>query len=207
MELTRILAAVCVIAGILLLRPIVNVLPSLAGCLLRWKECLNMEDSMKLCRDRNVFAAFMTVPFLLVAAEYRLYNPDFLAGIDMPAYLGCICGVFLCYILIRLLAGVSVRKPKAGEKTFAAARKTSYSFFCIMAAAVLTAAGICSFSDISTEVTRHVLLYVLLVSYIIFIFRKFQIFRNCCSFLSSILYLCALEILPAAILIVPAVFL
>ena len=69
MEPIRIIAAVCVIIGILLLGRIVNILPSLLGCLLRWKECLNLEDSVRLSSDRNVFAVFMAVPLCLVAAR------------------------------------------------------------------------------------------------------------------------------------------
>lgn len=207
MDPSGILAAVCVITGILLLGIIAGILPSLAACLFRWKECLNLENSMRLSRDRNIFAAYLTIPFCLVVAHYRMYAPSFLDGIHGFAYTGCIFAVFACYLLVRTAAYVLVRKPRGGEKIFKSARKVSWSYFCIIATAILISAGICSFSGLSIETSRTVLYYVLLVSYLFSIFRKFQIFKNTCSFLTSFLYLCALEILPAGILVLPAVFL
>ena len=136
MDLLQITSAVCVVAGILLLKKIVNVIPSLIGCLVRWKECLNLEDSMRLSGDRNIVAVFLTVPFCLCAAEFRLYDPLFLGGLQPAAYFGCICGIFAGYCLLRMLAAVMVRRTKVPEKTFKAANRSSFSFFCIMSAAV-----------------------------------------------------------------------
>ncbi len=207
MNPVEILAAVCVITGILLLRHIADILPSLAGCLLRWKECINLENSVKLSHDRNIFAAWLTVPFCLAISGSRLYNPSFLDGITGLAYSGCIFAVFACYLAARTIPFIVCRAPRGGEKMFNSARKMSWSFFCILATAVLISAGICSFSDISAEITKKVELYAIGAAYLISIFRKYQIFHNSCSFLTSILYLCGLEILPTAILILSAVFL
>ena len=207
MDIIGIIAGVWVIAGILLIGIIAGILPSLAGCLLRWKECLNLENSMKLSHDRNIFAIYMTVPFCLAISCYRLYDPEFLSHVQGLAYTGCIFGVFAGYLMARTVPYILVRKPKGGEKTFKFARRVSWSYFCIVAAAVLATAGICSFSKVSMETSRTVLYYVILSLYLLSVFRKFQIFNNSCSFLTSFLYLCALEILPAGILVLPAVFL
>ena len=204
MDLLQITSAVCVVAGILLLKKIVNVIPSLIGCLVRWQECLNLEDSMRLSGDRNIVAVFLTVPFCLCAAEFRLYDPLFLGGLQPAAYFGCICGIFAGYCLLRMLAAVMVRRTKVPEKTFKAANRSSFSFFCIMSAAVLAAGGICSFAGISADTCRTVLLYVMLGVYAVSIVRKLQIFSNCCSFLTAFLYLCVLEILPTGILVTSA---
>ena len=207
MSLTDILAAVYVILGILLLRHITGILPSLLNCLLRWKECLNLENSVRLSQDRNIFAAYLTVPFCLAVSEYRLYAPAFLDGMDEPAYTGCICAVFAGYLVLRAAPHIMIRKPKCGEKTFKSAGHVSFSFFCILVTVVLIEAGICSFTDVSADISRPLLLYTMLAVYLVSIFRKFQIFSNSCSFLSSFLYLCALEILPTGILVLSAVFL
>ena len=207
MNPVEILAAVCVITGILLLRHIADILPSLAGCLLRWKECINLESSVKLSHDRNIFAAYLTVPFCLAVSEYRLYAPAFLDGMDEPAYTGCICAVFAGYLVLRAAPHIMIRNPKCGEKMFKSAGHVSFSFFCIMVTIILIEAGICSFTDVSADISRPLLLYTMLAVYLVSIFRKFQIFSNSCSFLSSFLYLCALEILPTGILVLSAVFL
>lgn len=207
MELSQILPAVCVIAGILLLKPIVNTIPSLIGCLARWKECVNLENSMKLRRERNIFAVFLIVPFCLVAARYHLYSPGFTEGLSPEGNLGVTAGAFFCYLLFRAAMAWSAGRPKGNEKIYDAARNCPASFFCIMVPVILSVAGICSFSDISENFTRQLILYSILVLFIVSVIRKFQILRNCCSFLTSILYLCALEILPAGILILSAVLL
>ena len=199
--------ALMAVIFILYIRNAVSILPMIAGCLLRWKECLNLENSMKLSHDRNIFAIYMTVPFCLAISCYRLYDPEFLSHVQGLAYTGCIFGVFAGYLMARTVPYILVRKPKGGEKTFKFARRVSWSYFCIMAAAVLATAGICSFSKVSMETSRTVLYYVILSLYLLSVFRKFQIFNNSCSFLTSFLYLCALEILPAGILVLPAVFL
>ena len=207
MDFSGIISAVLVIVGILLVRNITNVLPSLIGCLLRWKECLNLEDSVKSGIDRNIFAAYMILPFCLTASEYRLYDPEFLAGMPHFAYFACICGVFAGFDLLRFLASRTIRHPKVGDKIFRAGFRTSASFFCIMSSIVLIAAGISSFSGASEETTKSILLYCILAVYLVFLFRKFQIFRNSCSFFTAFLYLCVLEILPGVILVLTAVFL
>ena len=57
---------------LLLLRRLVNILPSLLACLTRGKESLNLEASVKLSRDRDVLAMAMIIPFCLTAFYYRL---------------------------------------------------------------------------------------------------------------------------------------
>ena len=207
MELTDILAAVCVITGILMLGRIVNVLPSVSACALRWKECMNLENSVKLSSDRNALCIFLILPFCLAVSGYRLYSPDFLEFTEDTVYFACICAVFAGYCLLRVLILLTVKPPKHGEKIFRSARKTTYSFFCLMALLTLACAGICAFAGVSGELSRMIMLYLILAVYLLCIFRKLQILRNCCSFLTSILYLCALEILPSVILVLSAVFL
>lgn len=204
MNFIQIIAAACVLIGILLLKNIVNVVPSLVGCLFRWKECLNIEDSLRLSSDRNIFAVFMILPFCIAASGFHLYCPDFLSGLQPAAFFGCTCGIFAGYCLTRTAFAVMIRKPKIPEKIYKAANRTSFSFFCIMAAAVLAAGGICSFADIAEKTARTVLLYIILTVYAVAIVRKFQIFGNYCSFFTAFLYLCVLEFLPTGILVISA---
>ena len=207
MQFTEILAAVCVVAGVLLLRLAANLLPSLLACVLWWKECLNLENSVRLSRDRNIFAAYLVLPFCLTVAENRLYCPDFLKNMESFPYFACICGIFGAYCLLRTAAAYIAPGGRIQEKTYKSALRSSYTFFCILVPVMLIASGICSFTDISETVTRSVTLYSALAVYALSIFRKFQIFHNSCSFFTAFLYLCVLEILPTGILVSSAVFL
>lgn len=208
MTFTGTVAAICTVAGILLLRNIVDILPSLAGCLLRWKECMNLEDSTKLSQNRDIVAVFLIVPFCLVVTEYRLYNPEFLQGLDSAAaYPAAFLGIFIVYLLLRIACRIFLRSSRMNGKTGTAVAKTACSYFCILVTTLLCTAGICSFSGVSAHTTRLVLLYLSLGVYLLYLLRKFQIFKNYCSFFTAFLYLCASEILPTGILALSAVFL
>ena len=201
-----ILSAICVIVGILLLRVFFNVLPVLGGCLLRWKECVKSEDSVKTGIDRNIMAIYLVLPFCLVAAKYRLYPADFMQELSDTACLGAVTGIFIMYVLFRLLFFSLVRPSGMDRKTYLASHRAAWSFFCIMALAVLCTAGFCSFIKVPDDCVTRILLYVMAGIYAVFLVRRFQIFSNSCSILTAILYLCALEILPSAIFVVPAIF-
>ena len=57
---------------LLLLRQLVGIVPSLLACVIRWKENVNLEASVKLSRDRDYMAFAMIAPFCLMA--FRLIN-------------------------------------------------------------------------------------------------------------------------------------
>ena len=67
---------------LLLLRQLVGIVPSLLACVIRWKENVNLEASVKLSRDRDYIALAMIAPFCLMAFRYRLYSPGFLEGLS-----------------------------------------------------------------------------------------------------------------------------
>ena len=148
----------------------------------------------------NYRAILFDEPFLLWLKNSLLLSVGTVA-------IAMLCAVTAAYWLLRTVMRKTVRKTGSGEKLFRAGMKTFRSFCCLTVPTILAAAGICSFSDISDDVTRPLILYIMLGFYILAIFRELQIFSNCCSFLSSILYLCALEILPTGILLLPAVLL
>ena len=85
---------------LLLLRRLVNILPSLMACLIRGKESINLEASVKLSRDRDMLALAMIIPFCLTASYYRLYSPVILDGISTNAYIGCCCEINIFFALI-----------------------------------------------------------------------------------------------------------
>ena len=65
--LFKILALFSTILIIALLKRLVNIFPSLAACMVRWKESLNLEASVKHSLDRDMLAAAMIIPFCLTA--------------------------------------------------------------------------------------------------------------------------------------------
>ena len=201
----EILILISIILFIASLNKFINILPYMLGCLLRWKECLNIENSMKVCRNRNAVAGIMLIPFILTTCKYRIW-PSFLkSGLDEPYLILATLGIFIGYISIRAAGFLSARNIKGNKKILKGTSGTSLTFFCT-ATVIITITSICaSVFDLSWELIRSIILYEFAVLYAIMIIRKTQIFINYCSVLSTILYLCTLEILPTAILIVTAV--
>ncbi len=198
-----ILALISVLIMITLLRRLVNIFPSLMACMIRWKESVNLESSVKLSYDRSIIAVGMIIPFCLVAERFRLYNPSFMDGLNENLRTGLTFGIFAAYLLIRLLASMMVRTRKGRKKIFDTASKAAYTFFIILSLLLVILGGILSFTGVPDEVTKSAMLWVSAFIYALFLLRKTQIFASSFSIVTSFLYLCALEIIPTGILIAP----
>ena len=56
------LALISVIMVMILLKTIVEILPSMLACLIRWKENINIEASVRLSRDRDFSTVAIVFP-------------------------------------------------------------------------------------------------------------------------------------------------
>ena len=83
----EIAAIICILTVMLSVRRITDVIPSMLGCLFRWKEAFNLEYSVRLSRNRNITFIVLTVPACLLAARFRLYDPDFMSEMTPPCIL------------------------------------------------------------------------------------------------------------------------
>lgn len=203
--LFKLLALFSFLIVLLLLRRLVNIWPSLMACLIRGKESLNLEASVKLSRDRDALALAMIVPFCLVAFRYRLYDPGFLSGMSDNSALGLYFGVLFAYLLLRFLMTWLFRPQKMPKKTYSAAEKASYSFFVIYVLSLLAMGAVFSVLDVQDGPARTAMLWLSAFLYFVFLIRKTKIFSTSCSVFAGFLYLCALEMIPTGILVVSAI--
>ena len=188
-------------------RRIAGVLPSVIGCLVRWKECLNLEDSMKLARDRNILAVILALPFVATVSDLGFFRPDFASGWSSAGLFGLTAGYLAVHLALRLTAQGFIRPQKIAHGIYSATGKMFFSFFIIEAISVFAIAGICAFADIPKDTAHDIALYCTAAVFLMFLARKTQIFGKYCSYLTAFLYLCALEILPAGIVVAAAIFL
>lgn len=195
------------IIGIANLRKLIRIFPSLAGCLLRWKENVNLEDSVRLSTARNTVYAVIAIPFCLLAAGYRLYSPDFLEPMHPTGYTLAVTGVFIAYIILRVLLSYLLQNKRISSKTYKTAFLSFRTYFITMTLAMLSTAGITSIAGAGQETVKAILLHEAAAVYLVFLIRKAQIFKSSCSLFSAILYLCGLEIFPTGILIASAIVL
>lgn len=199
------LALISLFIVLLLLKRLVNVYPSLLACLLRGKECFNLEASVKLARDRDIIALAMIVPFCLVAFRFGLYRPHFLDGMGENSVLGVYVGLFAAYAVLRYAAMLLFHPRRVPQKTYGTANKAAFTFFNVLTLTLLAIGGIMDLLNADEMSVRNVMLWVSGCIYLLFLLRKAQIFNTSCSIFASFLYLCALEIIPTGILVVSAV--
>lgn len=202
---TDILTLISVISVIVFLDRFASIFPSLMACMIRWKESLNLEASIKSGRERDLAALLMVIPFCLIASAFRLYDIGFMHGMDETARLAGTAAVFIAYMLLRQTLMYALRPKKMNPKVYRAAHKLFLSFFTILALFLLAIAGIMSFADISPAVTRNAMLWVSASAYALFIIRKTQIFMSSCSLFTAFSYLCSLELIPTGTLVVSAI--
>ncbi|MDE7128667.1 MAG: DUF4271 domain-containing protein [Bacteroidales bacterium] len=202
--LTDALIIASVFAAILFIRRLIDIIPSLIGCAMRWKEAFNLEYSTRLCRSRDIIFGILIIPFCLMLSRYSIYSPGFLEGLETSSRVLAIIGIVAGYILLRALLSYSFRGKKTDRTTYAAADKAFRTFFCTCTLVLLPTAGILSLTGLPDCTVKTVLIYVLCALYLLFVLRKFQIFNNSCNVFTTILYLCTLEFLPTGLLVAPA---
>ena len=202
--LFNILALISFLICLLLLNTLVEVFPSLIACLVRWKESVNLDASVKLSRGRDIMAIAMVMPFCLTAGKYSLYYPSWMGQFGSDGRLGITIGTIIGYILLRKGLEIAFRSRKVSPKAYKTACKSSHTFFIILTLVLLAMGGILSFIKVDPMDIKSAMLWVSAITYALFILRKVQIFNSSCSFFSSFLYLCALEILPTGALVASA---
>ena len=196
------LALISVIAIMMLLKTIVGIFPSILASIIRWKENINIESSVRLSRDRDLSSFAMAVPFCLLVYRFRIYNPGFIANLPDTARLWAILGVFAGYILFRKGAVMLARPHRIPQKTYQAGEKSANTFFIFLTLTLLLVASAATFFGAQPEAVRAACIWLSALIYGLYLIRKVQIFMSSCSLFAAFLYLCALEILPTGILVV-----
>ena len=202
-----ILAIISTVSVIILIRRLLNIYPSLLACIIRWKESVNLEASVKHSLDRNMFAVAMIIPFCLIVYRFGIYSPAFMEGINETFSLLIIIGIFGAYFALRRAMIRIMRPKKMNPKTYKAAICCAYTFFIILTLTLFFVGGIMALLKTDPIVTRTAIIWLSAIIYGIYIFRKTQIFTSSCSIFRGFLYLCGLEIFPTGVLVASALIL
>ena len=201
-----ILVAVFVVLMILLMRTFLQLLPFIADSFMRARGSNALENSVRVSRDRNTVALVMMLPAFLLSFRYRLYDPSFVAAYTGDARLWLIGACFTGYLILRLFIYLLL-KPRRRYEYYQVAHHASYTFFIILVLLALFTAGILSVFKVEDQTMRMVLYIETAVVYLVFLIRRTQILSLSCNHFRTFLYICALELIPSAALIVSAVVL
>ena len=186
------------------IRSFLKIFPSLSDCALRWKGNVDLEDSIQLSRSRNWIAAILFVPLCLVAYSNNLYEPDIISNLSPYLKLASVIGAFLIYLLLRAFLNWQLEMHRFGSLTFTAANRSFYNYCIILFFLLLFTGAVVRLISGDDSLTRSVLLWETALSYVVYIFRRGQIFASACNPFTTILYLCSLELLPTAALVLSA---
>ena len=202
--LFNILTITSLLIILLMFRRLVGVCPSLLACLIRGKESINLEASVQLSIDRDLLASSMIIPFCLTVWKFELYTPSFMSDCNENICFLIIFGALIALITMRKLLEWIVKPHKISTKTYKTAGKAARTFFSLLTLILLGVGWIMSFTGTPDETIKSAMLWISAAIYLIFIIRKTQILTSSASFFAGFLYLCALEIFPTGILVVPA---
>lgn len=174
---------------------------SLLGCIVRWKESVNLHASVSLSRMRDSAAWLLVPTFLLLCSEFDIY-PAIWPLEAWPSIVRTSL-VFAAYLIVRALCNLVFRGRKIDRKDFYCAICCQRNFFIILVFIMALTFCVSFIFDFAHEVTGSVLDWEIVVVYTVHLIRKTQIFAHYVGFLAGFLYLCTLEILPTGLLVAP----
>ena len=194
-----------VVAAVLLLLEITDIImlfPHLMRCIPFWKGNLELEHSVSVSRTRNTVALVAGFMFCIAADACSLFDPSWRAMAPQWARLGITMAIFAGFVLLRgLFYLISPLRSRSYEYA-CAVRHTFFNFFILYSfLAVLSAILLFAFGA-GAGAVRVVLIVEAAAVYLVDILRTTQILSSKYGVFATILYLCALEFLPAGILIV-----
>ena len=201
-----VLTVAFILAAILFMPRFMSLAPLLFDSLFRARGSVSLENSVRYSNDRRLVASVLLIPAALLTYRYRLYDADFLLGLSEGWRLLAILGVFLVYAIVRLLI-YSLLMPRRNNDFYRLARRTSYTYFILLVNLALVSTGILALFRCEDAVIRQVLYAETILLYLSFLVRRAQILALSCNPLRTFLYLCGLEIVPTAALVVSAVLL
>jgi len=205
-QIASLLVAVSVLLFLLSLRSFLNVLPYLADSVLRARGSAALENSVRVSRDRNFVAAVLLLPAILLAYRYRLYDIAFFDTLSPDFRILAVAGVFIAYLLLRYIL-YRWFEPQRRREDYQMAYAGGFTFFILLMILVLPTVGFLYVFGASDMTVKTFLLVETGIMYLLYLLRNAQILSGFCKPLTTFLYLCALELLPAAVLVLSAAIL
>lgn len=200
----RIVIAVAVVLLLLDLVDLLSIFPALTHTFKNSRGAASLEHSVSVARSRNIAAILAAIPFCLICDRFALYPAEYWAMMPYGISLAIIAGVLFAFITVRHFIYISVRPRRHDSENAQAIHRLLYTFFIILVVIMLATVAWMVFRDAPDEKIRRVLYWEMAVLYAFAFFREGQILASHCNGFSTILYLCALELLPLGMLVASA---
>ena len=175
------------------------------GCMVRGRGNIEVEHSVSTARLRNTCARYLSVMLMVAADRYSLYNASFVAPWNQPwlrlVQLAAVLVAFNSMRLVMHAVLLGLRRAKFNHEIVLALRRGIYNYLiCFVLLMLISLCVLCVFRASDTTIRWCIWLELTLL-WLLAMVREAQILRANCGGLTTFLYLCGLEFLPAAVLI------
>lgn len=195
-------AVVSTLLFLIFLGTFLRLMPPLVNGMIRWKGNLELEDSLQLSNSRNIIAAILYIPLVMIFYLFGIFRPAFLDSVPTLWQFPLVVGIFLFYLLLRFFLNWQIELQNFSSKTFTAANNSFFNFTILLFIELFIVVIFMKPFTNDDDVTRIVLTIVFFASYGLYVYRRGQIFASACRPLTTILYLCTLEIIPTGMMVI-----
>jgi len=197
----RVLIIVSILSLLFFAADVITLFPFIRNCIFRSKGCSTLEYSISTARIRNEVAILMFLPFCLVADRYLLYSPSFMNAVRPGLTVFCIMGALAAYLVVRRICFVLFRPLRMSSEALSTLKHILFVYFIALVPVMLLTAGLMGVFRVPDAPVRVVLLWETAFFYLLSAIRVFQFLASRCNIFATFLYLCALEFLPAGLLL------
>lgn len=195
------LVSAAIVTAILCLSQFIEVFPIVFSGIFRTKPVMSFESNVRLGRERDTVAWAAYFALCLVFARYDVISLRFMEQFPFGLSTLIVLGIMLFYMLLRMTL-ISIFEPKRrGKEYYKASNNLYFNYLILLAVLMAVTVTICLVSDMNDLIVRRILLYEIAGTAVLLALRKLEILSNYCNLLLGFLYLCALEIFPAGLLI------
>lgn len=203
----KIAIVLSVVLVLIYLKDIIRLIPPLLYALDRKRGGESLEYNVSAARMRNTVALIYTLPFCLIADYCGAYRPGFWSMVPPEWSSAATLGVMLAYFLLRRLCYAAIRPGKMSAESLATLKHSLYNYFIALVSVAVPTIGILPLFSVREDIISTVFLALTGLAFTFATVRAWQILKSRRSPLPTILYLCGLEILPAAAVVASAVLL
>lgn len=178
------LYALAVLLVLLILGDLLEIFPNLLACIFSSKENVAIYNHTKSRVQRNqIFFSFIPATTLVLCSY------------------GANVFVLLAYVITSCIIRLAFTRRQHGRQDVLAGVQVPFTFFILGSILIWLESGVLMAIDLDEALKLRILAYPALFIYAVCLLREMQVFTRCRGFFSAFLYLCALEFLPATILI------
>ena len=199
--MNRFLLIVMLVLLLASIRDLLFIFPHLLRCFTRWKGNLELEHALSIARTRNGITAVMLLAFFVVADRWALVSPSFIRELAPGWHVLAVGGLFLAYLLLRRIIYMTTPYRSRSWEFAVTLRNCVRNYIILMVTLMLVSVVVLLAFRASDSFVHGALLVEAFFFCAVHILRSGQILGSRCGSFATILYLCALEILPLGILL------